>query len=173
MIKTKIFIGVLAAMMLLYGAVSGSCEPRRLYRLTVIAFAVYCCTLLWFTIFSREQFDEPVVRLVIRRFISVDYGPDGNPTGLKFNPIYEQTWLNILLFIPLGYLFPLVARSAAFWNTVGFGCILSAFIELIQYLTRRGWCDVDDVFLNMIGTIIGYGFIRLWMRLNAGEKNDG
>lgn len=34
---------------------------------------------------------------------------------------------------------------------------LSLFIEGIQYVTRQGYFDVDDIWNNLWGTAIGYG----------------
>jgi glycopeptide antibiotics resistance protein len=41
------------------------------------------------------------------------------------------------------------------------GCLLSAAIEILQLLTRRGVCNIDDVIHNTIGCAIGYGIFRL------------
>ena len=58
--------------------------------------------------------------------------------------------LNILLFIPLGFL---VGKKG--WKAVLFGFLLSAFIELIQYIAVLGYCELDDVLNNAIGAAIG------------------
>ena len=58
--------------------------------------------------------------------------------------------LNILLFIPFG--FPLGDKG---WKAILYGFLLSAFIELIQYIAVLGYCEADDVLNNTIGTVIG------------------
>lgn len=61
---------------------------------------------------------------------------------------WNNIFLNILLFIPLGFLI-------GGWKGVLIGFILSCFIEMIQYFGRLGFCELDDVLNNMIGTGVG------------------
>lgn len=35
------------------------------------------------------------------------------------------------------------------------------FIEIFQYMTRLGSFDIDDIILNMIGVLSGYGTFGL------------
>lgn len=69
---------------------------------------------------------------------------------------------NILAFIPLGLLVPIILRS--FENIrriflLGVGTSLT--IELIQFIFRVGAFDIDDILLNAAGAIVGYSFYRL------------
>jgi len=63
---------------------------------------------------------------------------------------------NILIFIPIGLFMPLLWKK--FENgflTVFFGFSVSLFIEISQlFLPRR--TDVDDLWLNTLGALIGY-----------------
>ena len=56
--------------------------------------------------------------------------------------------LNILLFIPLGFLI-------GGWKGFMFGFFLSCGIELTQYCARLGYCELDDVLNNTIGAAVG------------------
>jgi len=79
--------------------------------------------------------------------------------------------LNILLFLPLGILLPIGSdRFKKLWKTVlaGFGMTLA--IELIQRFTGRGVFDVDDIFNNTLGTLIGYGLIMAVFTLKGAKK---
>ena len=74
--------------------------------------------------------------------------------------------LNILLFIPLGFLCPLISKT--FLNKkniclIGFG--LSFFIEIAQLFTLHRATDINDLFANVFGTIIGYFFLQLTAKL--------
>lgn len=35
------------------------------------------------------------------------------------------------------------------------------FIEIFQYMTRLGSFDIDDIILNMVGVLSGYGTVGL------------
>lgn len=64
---------------------------------------------------------------------------------------------NILLFLPLGFLLPLTwSKLEHWWSVTLIGAILSLAIELTQYITRTGLCELDDLFHNTLGTFTGY-----------------
>ena len=76
---------------------------------------------------------------------------------------------NVALFLPLGFLLPLLApRLDRLWRTVGTGFALSAAIELSQVAfpgVRRA--DVNDVLLNTLGAAAGFLAYRLAARARA------
>ena len=64
--------------------------------------------------------------------------------------------LNIALFVPLGFLLPLLWKHfRTLLPTVCFGFSLSLSIELMQMLTFRA-TDVNDLITNVMGTVAGY-----------------
>ena len=75
--------------------------------------------------------------------------------------------LNILLFVPLGFILPLLwkeFRSRRAMCLTGF--LLSLGIELAQLLNYRV-SDVDDLIMNTLGTFLGY---ELLIRLSRRKK---
>ena len=66
------------------------------------------------------------------------------------NGMWTDIKLNILLFLPLGFLI-------GGWKGVLIGFFLSCGIEVTQYVCRLGYCEVDDVLNNTIGTGVGVG----------------
>lgn len=77
----------------------------------------------------------------------------------------RNTLLNILLFMPLGFLLPLLwARYPGLKETVLFGLVMSASIELLQILTYRA-TDINDIIANTLGTALGYLAFRIMARL--------
>lgn len=85
-------------------------------------------------------------------------------TLLPFLPMLadvRNTLLNILLFFPLGILFPcLWTRYRSLKRTLLFGFGLSASIELLQILTYRA-TDINDIIANTLGAALGYLAFRL------------
>lgn len=73
--------------------------------------------------------------------------------------------LNVLMFIPLGFLLPLInQRFKKWWLTYLTGLLLTITIEIIQYISKRGILETDDIINNLLGCMIGYG---LWAVINA------
>jgi glycopeptide antibiotics resistance protein len=78
---------------------------------------------------------------------------------------------NLLLFIPLGILLPLLWRRLRFWRGIQIAIALSCSIELLQLLSRV-WgsyrtADINDVILNVVGAGLGLGLASLF-RLRQG-----
>ena len=72
-----------------------------------------------------------------------------------------QYMLNILMFLPVGFLLPLLWDDYEDWKHVlGFCCFLTVFIEVTQVFTFRT-TDIDDLLTNLGGAGIGYLLIRL------------
>lgn len=68
--------------------------------------------------------------------------------------------LNIVMFIPLGILLPIWSdRFKSFKKTLVAGAGFTLFIELTQLFVGCGIFDLDDIFNNILGALIGYGLI--------------
>ena len=79
----------------------------------------------------------------------------------KLNSV-ENLAGNILVFVPLGFLLPLVmdgmqSFAAVFVNAFTF--VLG--IEVFQLFSAFGAFDVDDILLNCLGAALGFGFYKI------------
>lgn len=77
------------------------------------------------------------------------------------NNYSQQRWLNVLLniamFCPFGFLLPILSSKFRHWYlTIPAGAGFSLCIELLQLAFARGIFDVDDLFCNTLGGILGY-----------------
>lgn len=125
---------------------------------------VVVALILWITILSREKLigtpnsNHPFYALV--SFLK----------EIKRGRIGANFLGNIILFVPVGILLPVVTGWKKMWKTVVAGISFSFFIEIIQLTTSRGCFDLDDVLLNGMGTVIGFGIFQAAKRLFT--KND-
>ena len=72
--------------------------------------------------------------------------------------------LNIMMFVPFGFLLPLVSKKfQAFWKTYLAGFLFTFLIEMTQLLLHLGICELDDFMNNTVGAMIGYGFYRFFV----------
>lgn len=70
--------------------------------------------------------------------------------------------LNVIMLMPFGFLVPtLFCSKRKLWKTALAGALFSVLIECSQLLNYRS-TDVDDVILNTLGAVIGYGIYRLF-----------
>ena len=69
---------------------------------------------------------------------------------------------NIAMFVPYGAFLPAMWRKLRkFYKSMLAGLLSIVLVEICQLLTLRGRCDVDDVLLNMIGIVVGYGIWKI------------
>ena len=71
---------------------------------------------------------------------------------------------NVLMFVPLGLLLPLIDRRVRWRNMlfVFFGC--SLLIEVVQPVVGRSF-DVDDLIFNTLGGVLGFLLFALVRRI--------
>ncbi|MGE8081419.1 VanZ family protein [Peribacillus loiseleuriae] len=68
---------------------------------------------------------------------------------------------NFLLFSPIGFFVPLIWKKCfSFKNVFFLGLTVTCLVEIVQLFIGRS-TDIDDVMLNTIGVIIGYGIFSL------------
>lgn len=125
-------------------------KRKYLKLLAWISFTAYLLCVVYVTFMNREPEPERMAWTTL-------FGSYRRTLEESHEFIFWGLIDNILMMIPLGFLFPCVKRrnSARLTLTVSF-CI-SFLIEIIQYLTRLGYFDIDDIFNNLWGTAIGYG----------------
>ena len=72
---------------------------------------------------------------------------------------------NVIMFVPLGFFLPAVfPKARSFRRSMLFSLLLLCAVELIQFFTLLGSLDIDDVILNMVGVLVGYGVYWLFAR---------
>ena len=92
---------------------------------------------------------------------------------------------NVLLFVPFGILYPFAVTPTgragddthsrgriASRFTVLLGFIISVGIETVQLLTERGYCQLDDIVMNTLGSLVGYVIFLVIDRIFRGNDTD-
>lgn len=80
--------------------------------------------------------------------------------------------LNILCFIPIGFLCPLISPTyRKFSYSLLFGFCTSLLIELSQLFTVARATDIDDLTSNVLGMLIGYCLIQIILKMFNHSSN--
>lgn len=98
-------------------------------------------------------------------FDGLFYGFRLRPDEINLIPFSRETDvtypLNVLLFLPFGFLTPLIWQK---WDdprrVAGAALLFSLLIEVSQLLNHR-FSDVDDLIINLCGALLGWGLFRL------------
>lgn len=106
--------------------------------------------------------------------------------NLNFLSSYKEAWysfsfrdwqyiiLNIFMFVPFGFLLPLLnKRFQKLRYTFIATLLFTLLIESFQYISGKGIYELDDIFNNTLGGIIGYGIIMVIISLVQPMNNKG
>lgn len=65
--------------------------------------------------------------------------------------------INVFLFVPIGLSLPFVLseNKHPVVTTVIMALVFSVSIEVVRFIFSLGLCEVDDVIMNTLGTMIG------------------
>lgn len=85
---------------------------------------------------------------------------------------YFQAGLNVLLFLPLGLLVPMIfAKADQVLRIIAISFLLSFIIETLQYFAGRSM-DINDMLLNTAGGLVGWLIFRLLRYFIKKERVD-
>ncbi|GLI04743.1 hypothetical protein YDYSG_07730 [Paenibacillus tyrfis] len=62
----------------------------------------------------------------------------------------------VLLFIPLGFLLPMLFKVDTLKKIMIYSVVTGVSIELVQFFTNTGALNVNDVFFNVVGSVLGW-----------------
>ncbi len=81
-----------------------------------------------------------------------------NPNHFTFLPDHI---MNVAVFIPIGIIIGALMRKREWIKILCFGLLLSLTIELLQFVFKKGTCEIDDLMNNTLGCLLGALFIFL------------
>ena len=134
-----------------------------------IVFLLYVCGMLWLLfgqrmgtqIYTQQLADgiNLVPLATVNRYL---YVLKHSSSDYLLGHALMNLLGNVVLFVPLGYFLPNLGRSCrGFFKTMLLSFVLISTVELVQYFTHLGSCDIDDLLLNLGGTALGYPIWRL------------
>lgn len=148
---------------------------KRLIWVSRLLFLVYLIFTLYFLLFA-EGFGRTDVRREysynltffkeIKRYLNwAKYSSTG------FNMMILNVWGNIICFIPFGFFLPIALRKVKNGMVVTvITFTFSLIIETFQLVLKVGSFDVDDLFLNTVGGIIGYVIYWITKKIFIGRE---
>ena len=123
---------------------------RKIYRIFIFPYTIFLLYLM-FLGFGREQHEANIVRLLplVSTILFVQ-------NTSSWESIIINLFGNIIMFIPFGFLGWLNAKYFSFKKLIVDFLSTLIIVEALQYLTRLGVFDIDDLALNSLGVWIGF-----------------
>lgn len=153
---------------IIYNRLRGIDKPQLFREIGVIGFLLFMTALFSQTILTFSYTGPTVTRtfsninlIPFRVFLDNYYAI----SELNFwQPFIINFLGNICIFMPIGFMIPFLWNSLnRFWKVALIGFGISFFIETMQ-LTQARSTDIDDLWLNTLGSMIGYGMYSLTIR---------
>ncbi|AZI39577.1 VanZ family protein [Epilithonimonas vandammei] len=129
---------------------------KKLYKILIPFYTLFLLYLMFFG-FGRSQYDINIVRL-IPMFSTVGFVKQ----TILWKTIIINIFGNIVMFVPFGFLGIVFPKLNNFWIMILDFLFAIILIESLQYFTRLGVFDIDDVILNTVGVAIGFWIYRKW-----------
>lgn len=123
---------------------------KKFYQLIILPYTLFLLYLMFFGM-GRYQYDDNIVRL--QPIISTIWFIEGT---ISWFEIVKIVLGNVVMFIPFGFL------GWFFLHLQDLKKLFIAFVsaivivEALQYFSRLGVFDVDDVILNTFGVYLGF-----------------
>lgn len=169
MIKPVFFLGIFVVIVLLLILGKNKSAVSKV-RIILVSFILYYYLYLLFGNIVGVPTLSELFRL--SRLKEAVFNPNINlipfSDGLSLSFI-----LNIVLFVPLGFLCPILSRTyqSAKADILG-GFFLSLFIEISQLFTLYRATDINDLITNILGAVVGYLCFNLIVKLKVVKRID-
>lgn len=156
-------------------------RPQLLHAGKIVIFLIYVAANLYETILFRTIRPSPILMSPFWSYRE-SFAMDGNGilhsllTGnirITNARLLKEIILNVLLYVPLGYLLPFVwpkLEKKRVIVLIGFLC--SCATEATQYIFRLGWCELDDIIGNTFGCLIGCLIYKLILKKQLNSLKD-
>lgn len=175
---TTLLFGLILAGALVY--LRSKKKKSWTYLLFFGLFAIYIFKVLDYTLLQYQS-------LLLLKMFAPNLMLNGQEAGQAVNlvPLISLTsgdiktsLLNILLFVPFGFLLPFFTKINM-TKVVIIGALLSISIELAQLLTGLlakttfRVADINDLLFNITGAAIGYGLFMLFVKTRQRASKNG
>lgn len=119
----------------------------------VMSLIGYCLVVLYLTVFSRTTIEHKIGVIPFSSYTDI-------ANGVRL--LLPQVLMNILMFIPTGFLLKTSFRSWGWKKVLAFGSVFSLLIELLQLALMKGVAEVDDIIHNSLGCMMGYVIYKVY-----------
>lgn len=127
---------------------------KKIYKFIIVPYTLFLLYLMFLGM-GRFQYDENIVR--IKPILSTIQFIEGT---ILWEDIIRIVLGNVVMFIPfgfLGWIFPQLKELKSLLFSFISAIVI---VEALQYFTRLGICEIDDVILNTFGVYLGFLMCR-------------
>ena len=153
-------------------------QKRIIWKREALLLLMYLnlAVIIRFSFFPRDLVNGHIQPLVIDAKAAfpfrINYVPFVNL--LHYDSARDMIWNivgNTAMFIPSGIILPVVYHKLnTFGKVIAAGAFISFLIEVIQLPFTSRVTDIDDLILNTLGVMIGYGIYSLVKKIKSSKR---
>lgn len=128
---------------------------KKFYKFIILPYTIFLLYLMFFGM-GRFQYDENVIRIE-PLFSTLNYIEN----TIRWWDIIRVVLGNVVMFIPFGFLGWAFPQIKDLKSTIITFVSAVVIVEALQYFSRLGIFEVDDVILNTFGVYLGWHIKRL------------
>ncbi|UOV00019.1 VanZ family protein [Chryseobacterium daecheongense] len=127
---------------------------KKFYKILIIPYTLFLLYLMFLGM-GRFQYDDNILR--IEPILSTIKFIEGT---ISWKDIIIIVLGNIIMFIPFGFLGWVLPQLKDLKNLLFTFMSAIIIVEALQYFTRMGIFEVDDIILNTFGVYLGWLMCR-------------
>ncbi|WP_317048698.1 VanZ family protein [Chryseobacterium indoltheticum] len=128
---------------------------KKFYKFIILPYTIFLLYLMFFGM-GRFQNEDHIVR--IKPIISTVWFIQET---ISWFDIIKIVLGNVVMFIPFGFLGWIFPKLNNLKNLIITFVSAIVIVEALQYFSRLGVFDVDDVILNTFGVLLGWQMKRI------------
>lgn len=126
---------------------------KKIYKILIGPYVIMLLYFMFFG-FGRTQFDGNIVRIV--PLVSTIKFGESSLVWSQWPMFLVNVFGNILMFLPFGFLGWVFPKFRHFNPLLLTFLSFIIIVEALQYFTRMGVFDVDDILFNTFGVWLGF-----------------
>lgn len=123
---------------------------KKFYKIIIVPYTLFLLYLMFFGM-GRQQMDENL--LTVEPIVSTINFIKG---CISWKDAVVIVGGNIVMFMPFGFLGWIFPKLNVFKNLICTFVSAITIVEALQYFSRMGIFEVDDIILNTFGVFLGF-----------------
>lgn len=123
---------------------------KKIYKLIIIPYTLFLLYLMFLGM-GRTQYDDNLIR-VEPIFATLNFIKN----TIRWSDIIKIVLGNVVMFIPFGFLGWIFPKLNHLKNNLFAFISAITIVEALQYFTRLGIFEIDDIILNTFGVFLGW-----------------
>lgn len=128
---------------------------KKFYKFIILPYTIFLLYLMFFGM-GRFQYEDNVIRIepVFSTLSFIE-------NTIRWTDILKIVVGNVVMFVPFGFLGWVFPKLQDLPNLIFTFISSIVIVEVMQYFTRMGIFEVDDVILNTLGVFLGWQIKRI------------